>query len=184
MLLAGEMQEGRRLRCPHLPSCWRGSAAHGLRVAPYVPEAVGGRADAGATRWLLRSRSSCATGVQRADHPRRLREPYSSRLGVADRRPAACARVPTDMHTTTRSRRSRWLAGGRCAAVAPELWVLIAPLVLVSVTAAVTYGGDLRLRYLGELPLVLLAAAAPACCASVAEPVPTSGLLPIARSLA
>ena len=39
-----------------------------------------------------------------------------------------------------------------------ELWTLAAPLVLVSVTAAVTYGGSLRLRYLAELPLVLLAA--------------------------
>lgn len=38
-----------------------------------------------------------------------------------------------------------------------ELWVLLAPLVLVSLTAAATFG-SLRLRYLGELPLVLLAA--------------------------
>ena len=39
-----------------------------------------------------------------------------------------------------------------------ELWVLLAPLVLVSLTAAVTFGGDLRLRYLAEPALVLLAA--------------------------
>ncbi len=38
----------------------------------------------------------------------------------------------------------------------PELWVLLAPIVLVSLTAAVTFG-SLRLRYLAELPLVLLA---------------------------
>ncbi len=38
-----------------------------------------------------------------------------------------------------------------------ELWVLVAPLVLVSLVSAATYG-SLRLRYLAELPLVLLAA--------------------------
>ena len=38
-----------------------------------------------------------------------------------------------------------------------ELWVLLAPFVLTSLIAAATYG-SLRLRYLAELPLVLLAA--------------------------
>ncbi len=38
-----------------------------------------------------------------------------------------------------------------------ELWVLLAPLVLASLTAAATFG-SLRLRYVAELPLVLLAA--------------------------
>lgn len=38
-----------------------------------------------------------------------------------------------------------------------ELWVLLAPFLLTSLVAAATYG-SLRLRYLGELPLVLLAA--------------------------
>jgi hypothetical protein len=38
----------------------------------------------------------------------------------------------------------------------PEFWVLMAPIVLVTLTAAVTFG-SLRLRYLAELPLVLLA---------------------------
>jgi hypothetical protein len=39
-----------------------------------------------------------------------------------------------------------------------ELWVLIGPFVLVSLVAAVTFG-SLRIRYLAELPLILLAAA-------------------------
>jgi Dolichyl-phosphate-mannose-protein mannosyltransferase len=38
-----------------------------------------------------------------------------------------------------------------------ELWVLLAPIVLASLTAAATFG-SLRLRYVAELPLVLLAA--------------------------
>lgn len=37
-----------------------------------------------------------------------------------------------------------------------QLWVLLAPIVLVTITAALTFG-SLRLRYLAELPLVLLA---------------------------
>jgi hypothetical protein len=37
-----------------------------------------------------------------------------------------------------------------------ELWVLLAPFVLVTVTAAATFG-SLRLRYLAELPLTVLA---------------------------
>jgi Dolichyl-phosphate-mannose-protein mannosyltransferase len=38
-----------------------------------------------------------------------------------------------------------------------ELWILLAPIVLTTIVAAGTYG-SLRLRYLAELPLVLLAA--------------------------